>query len=170
MKKLIVAVVIVCAAAFVQAGAVKWECFGVEAPDAGTAYLFNSATVESTTIDTIIAAISDGTFASTYASKAAYTLDFEDGEFSQSNAITGITGSTDLWMVAVDNASDPTKAFVGEEQNFTIGSSGYKTYTWDYNDTTTAWTPVGGSPVPEPTSGLLMLLGMAGLALRRRRA
>ncbi|MBQ5531427.1 MAG: PEP-CTERM sorting domain-containing protein [Kiritimatiellae bacterium] len=24
--------------------------------------------------------------------------------------------------------------------------------------------------VPEPTSGLLMLLGMAGLALRRRRA
>ena len=29
---------------------------------------------------------------------------------------------------------------------------------------------VGTSPVPEPTSGLLMLLGMAGLALRRRRA
>ena len=27
-----------------------------------------------------------------------------------------------------------------------------------------------GSAVPEPTSGLLMLLGMAGLALRRRRA
>ena len=36
----------------------------------------------------------------------------------------------------------------------------------------TAWT--GGAwttaPVPEPTSGLLMLLGMAGLALRRKRA
>ncbi len=28
----------------------------------------------------------------------------------------------------------------------------------------------GSSPVPEPTSGLLMLLGVAGLALRRRRA
>ena len=28
----------------------------------------------------------------------------------------------------------------------------------------------GSSPIPEPTSGLLMLLGMAGLALRRRRA
>ena len=26
----------------------------------------------------------------------------------------------------------------------------------------------GGSPIPEPTSGLLMLLGMAGLALRRK--
>ena len=31
------------------------------------------------------------------------------------------------------------------------------------------WT-VSGSAVPEPTSGLLMLLGMAGLALRRKRA
>ena len=31
------------------------------------------------------------------------------------------------------------------------------------------WTAVGAA-VPEPTSGLLMLLGMAGLALRRRRA
>lgn len=32
------------------------------------------------------------------------------------------------------------------------------------------WTVSGITPVPEPTSGLLMLLGMAGLALRRRRA
>ena len=28
----------------------------------------------------------------------------------------------------------------------------------------------GGTPVPEPTSGLLMLLGIAGLALKRKRA
>ena len=28
----------------------------------------------------------------------------------------------------------------------------------------------GAAAVPEPTSGLLMLLGMAGLALRRKRA
>ena len=44
-----------------------------------------------------------------------------------------------------------------------------------------AWTPVGSSgpgpgpgpgpsPAPEPTSGLLVLLGLAGLALRRGRA
>ena len=34
-----------------------------------------------------------------------------------------------------------------------------------------AWTPVSTpSPTPEPTGGLLLLLGAAGLALRRRRA
>ena len=33
-----------------------------------------------------------------------------------------------------------------------------------------SWKYTAGSAVPEPTSGLLMLLGMAGLALRRRRA
>lgn len=34
-----------------------------------------------------------------------------------------------------------------------------------------AWTPVGTpSPAPEPTSALLMLIGAAGLALRRKRA
>ena len=34
------------------------------------------------------------------------------------------------------------------------------------------WTPVGAgpTPVPEPTTGLLVLAGLAGLALRRRRA
>ena len=35
------------------------------------------------------------------------------------------------------------------------------------SSTPTAWSTAA---VPEPTSGLLMLLGMAGLALRRRRA
>ena len=39
--------------------------------------------------------------------------------------------------------------------------------------TSANWTAIGGStpePIPEPTSGLLMLLGLAGLALKRKRA
>lgn len=42
----------------------------------------------------------------------------------------------------------------------------YETFVTDYAIQAGDWT----SAVPEPTSGLLMLLGMAGLALRRRRA
>lgn len=36
--------------------------------------------------------------------------------------------------------------------------------------TGTPWTGTGYHAVPEPTSGLLLLLGVAGLALRRKRA
>lgn len=32
------------------------------------------------------------------------------------------------------------------------------------------WSSVAAQSVPEPTSGLLLLLGMAGLALKRKRA
>ena len=39
-----------------------------------------------------------------------------------------------------------------------------------FADSTTTFAGAGWYAVPEPTSGLLMLLGMAGLALRRRRA
>ena len=39
-----------------------------------------------------------------------------------------------------------------------------------YSSTYGFWQASGWEPVPEPTSGLLMLLGVASLALRRRRA
>ena len=41
----------------------------------------------------------------------------------------------------------------------------------DISDLASAgWTKTGGSDVPEPTSGLLLLVGGAMLALRRKRA
>ena len=61
---------------------------------------------------------------------------------------------------------------IGKDSPFAISAvnnTGTDTFTW-------AAGSYGGSmwketaAVPEPTSGLLMLLGMAGLALRRRRA
>lgn len=45
------------------------------------------------------------------------------------------------------------------------------TYFADFiNGTASAYTTSSMAAVPEPTSGLLMLLGMAGLALKRKRA
>lgn len=44
----------------------------------------------------------------------------------------------------------------------------YETFVTDYVVQAGDWT--AATPVPEPTSGMLMLLGIAGLALRRRRA
>ena len=50
-----------------------------------------------------------------------------------------------------------TSSQAGAFDTATFGSAGW------YNKTST-------EPIPEPTSGLLMLLGFAGLALRRKRA
>ncbi len=38
----------------------------------------------------------------------------------------------------------------------------------DSYSATSGWQPYGSSPVPEPTSGLMMLIGLAGLALKRK--
>lgn len=50
------------------------------------------------------------------------------------------------------------------------GAPGEDAFNYESFVTPTAYTAGSWSAVPEPTSGLLMLLGMAGLALRRRRA
>ena len=63
------------------------------------------------------------------------------------------------------NASDITIASRSETAG--AGTEGVKSLT---QANFAAQTFGGFAPVPEPTSGLLMLLGVAGLALRRRRA
>ena len=65
-------------------------------------------------------------------------------------------------------------ALVGQGEQMVYEPSG-PTYGTDFEtyDTTVSkgsWINATQSSVPEPTSGLLLLLGVAGLALRRRRA
>ena len=76
----------------------------------------------------------------------------------------------------------PTTGFYGVDYNgdaAAAGSGKFYTATWNTDtgadisinwDNLDAGAFVTTAVVPEPTSGLLLLLGMAGLALRRRRA
>ena len=88
-------------------------------------------------------------------------------------------GGQDYTLVLVNNATYKTLADVKDGESFVMrkGTSEvqYAADLEDFKADFTDYLAIGKSDwqsysVPEPTSGLLLLLGMAGLALKRKRA
>ena len=172
MKKLMMALAVVAIAGMTQAASFKWTTQALYAPNADGS------------VGTTVASEATGTWLATVAlySDAACTT-----------PIAGVTGNTASSINAMSNALGDT--FGGAEFKFDNSTTYYailelsyttaagtQTLTTDVVSTklkttgntqlnfSTAISNASWSAVPEPTSGLLMLLGMAGLALRRRRA
>lgn len=177
MKKLLVAAVFVCAAAISQAATVNWGISNVKnsaggAPTAGWSVMAFYTAVGAGS-DAIVSAIQSKSAASSAFETKTLASSFGSGNVKTHDAtVAGITDNTknyDFYFV-VFNDADATKAteyamvssldkgYSDLEGKFAIPSANFSGATWQ----TTS--------VPEPTSGLLMLLGVAGLALRRRRA
>ena len=187
MKKLTIMAAVVCAAAFANAGAISWNLLNLTAsPDTAskasasyTAYLFVGTDIAAKTAlldagnfdDFTSAALASK--ASTYVSATGMLNivggnvgDYKDTTVSAYAIILNSATAADATYYLVAKGGTGTTGTVGEEIiTQTFGSTGNKTFGWGQQNTNTGWTAV-----PEPTSGLLMLLGMAGLALRRRRA
>ena len=171
MKKIMIATAALMFAVAANAGSVNWSFFDVVSPSddsslytGGVAYLFES----SVSASAVEAAILDGTFATSYAGQAVYTASFEEGEFSTGSILNNeYSGATTFFTVVLDNEATPGNYIMGEEVTQTIGTTGRKNFDWYYADNAGTWQTVA---VPEPTSGLLLMLGMAGLALRRKKA
>ena len=123
--------------------------------------------------DTTYTWLADATFTSSTKASTngrisnTYNFTWTDGG---ENLIDNGSVVTVLFKDTAGNYSKLVDAATGNELDPTYTFSGITMNTW--NNTTSQWNfaTANYQTVPEPTSGLLMLLGMAGLALRRRRA
>lgn len=185
MKKLIIALVAVGAAIGAHAAAANWAATASNIYDgkgdtaakyAGTAYLFDAASYTQAALFESFAGGADVT------SGAIKSMTIANGAISAANGAFSYGeqggGSYSYFFAIIDGDNMYLSKTVEVTAN---GTATTKTVGFGTQAPTTGATskslPTDGfvavgqwAAVPEPTSGLLMLLGMAGLALRRRRA
>ena len=183
MKKLLFAAVVGFLAATSQAYQIKWSALNIKTPTAtdvtvaqtgitGTGAAMSGLDIAlywvSTSGDVLI-----DTFTSDSGKVAAQTL----GDGTSSALYTAMVADQgDTWkpvfhMTATYTTADGTYEFDGTvTSSLAIGDLGTKNVTANANFGNIAGWSYTPNDVPEPTSGLLMLLGVAGLALRRKRA
>ena len=185
MKKLLIAAAIVCAAAVSQAAQCEWGISKIgDSPDAAAATGWAAYLISASDLETFMALDADkvaGWVASHNIDQAA-TKTGGRGQGIIINAATGdnygIGDSENAFIVLFDNASAADAsyyAYTSTKQSLEVGDGGANIQL-PFGEFASVvqggWqsTSGGPSPIPEPTSGLLLLLGVAGMALRRKRA
>ena len=132
-----------------------------------TTYATYSAYTDATALsDAIYAAYKGATADATKTSTSKSLANITHGDYSAGDTVyavllyTTTENATDYWMGNYATATFETvqNVSVGQLANVLGGNS---------TAGATAWSTAA---VPEPTSGLLLLLGMAGLALKRKRS
>ena len=196
MKKIMIAAAIVCAAAMSQAATVKWTTENVYAAadstgkyststkiTSGSASLYNITAAQYSEWVAAIAADQATGMATVYDAMqketAIATASLNKSKFTltDSRDVSSATGDSpiDLYSAIIYTYTD------GDGKDWYVANVGTQHFEANVNNTLsylntfvggdTAGTAITGwqtAAVPEPTSGLLLLLGVAGMALRRR--
>lgn len=173
MKKLLTIAAVVMVAATTHAAAVGWTIGGASAYTGGSYDLFVVSLNGVTGVEQITALVAAGTDVSAYA--------FASGSIS-SAAISATVATSGKAIAYSGSGTDTYSAFAvlwkddGKEASYTstatiqlANDSTGKTFAFGNQATNLANNKFTVN-VPEPTSGLMLLLGVAGLALRRKRA
>lgn len=187
MKKLVIICAALTMAASTNAASFVWKAAsgrlfdgtGTDSENryAGTGYLFNASTVSQASI--IAAFISEDGVAETL-SKALSLNAFSSGRTSTSDSFTGPDASFDAYFVALGKDTEGNDAVyisdtmtanyqaVGDGDIIFGQQNAYSSI--GFKDAFAGYSSAGWyTAVPEPTSGILLLIGMAGLALKRKR-
>ena len=170
MKKLLMALGVVASAACAQAAAVKWEVTGTEAEVNYSVYLLVgdvATTTWSSAADVAKAAIDKGTLVDQGRENYGAVGTAINASLTKTTSFYYVIVSADSTKYAVSDLY-PGSSYVYNNDN-TSGTPETSPATASFAANTASYSSFSGS-VPEPTSGLLMLVGLAGLALRRKRA
>ena len=199
MKKLIIAVAALVVGFAANAGSIQWggyvSNYAREDQTAQAGTVFNAiyigdkdylSALSTFVYDTYTGTVGTGlgadfvaadgqTILSTHTLTGTEAEAFAFGESAQRADIEG--GVNGNWLITMYDSTSPDYFWVGQ-----YSASGALDSTGAYNMQDESWaigatmqagvtdSSVGPIDTPEPTSGLLLLLGVAGLALRRRRA
>jgi hypothetical protein len=182
MKKIIIAMAVICAAVFANAANFVWGSAGGEWYDkdgselyTGTAFLYlGTVTASDTAFDLSGATL----LASTGFDDVNWAYGNLDAANPSSSSSLATTTAGQAFSIILVNKSVAT--LEGFEGNYAImtGTSEERAlpgatvtyYAEMLNSDAPVYTSNTMAAVPEPTSGLLLLLGIAGLALKRKRA
>ena len=168
----------------VQAATIKWSTGAIKLPSSTTA-------MTGSNVNRYYFALSEAISGDVFANYATWNSTSSSYDFNSTGSAAGsvskgvatFTDSTsyssgDTAYAAVilwydkdgDGKMNVGDSYIATQSSYTLDSDSNKTVALGMNSM--SWTTIAAPtpPVPEPTSGILMLLGMAGLALRRKRA
>lgn len=165
MKKITMAAAIVCAAAVSHAASVMWTATASSAYNGQAMYLLTSIADTYSSLDEFTGSAVDSAFVQKVGPQ--YKVSQRTAESDM------ITASSSFYLAVIDSA-DATKIHYVDVTD-SMRSYVYEAPASSPGTLSISFASVAGSSMtatvaPEPTSGMLLLLGMAGLALRRKYA
>ena len=173
MKKMMIALAVVATATVVNAAACAWSGLGVAKVDAAdvatsyTMYLIDASVMDSAAMAGYLA---NGDTSHLAAAAVSTTTGLAAGANVRWNTTFGnyAAGESYTYYTVIFNGAltDADYFMITSEKTASVPASGNLAMTFGSQASNT-WNTMA---VPEPTSGLLMLVGLAGLALRRKRS